>query len=53
MNETPRWTLNTGVTHRNLGGVDHWQPDSRRGYAFPAEPSLLGEVLLRGIAEGA
>jgi len=53
MNESARWTLNAGVTHRNRGGNERWQPDSRNGYAFPVEPSLLGEVLLRGISESA
>jgi hypothetical protein len=47
-NAISRWTFMLSGTTAQGTGVR-----IRRGYAFPAEPTLLGEVLLRGIAEGA
>jgi len=51
--EVARWTFRHGVVLQVVGGVQHWKARPRRGYAFPADPSLLGEVLLRGFAEEA
>jgi hypothetical protein len=47
-----RWTFQNEMVYRAVGGPMRWGIRRRRGYELPAEPTLLGEVLLRGIVEG-
>jgi hypothetical protein len=51
--EIAGWTFRRGFALQAVGGALHWKARRRNGYMFPADPSLLGEVLLRGFAEGA
>lgn len=52
--EIARWTFKHGVPLQALRDAPHWHTRTRKGwYAYPDDPSLLGEVLLRGFAEGA
>jgi hypothetical protein len=50
--EIAGWTFRSDLAHHLVGGSEHWKSRRRQGYAFPAEPTLLGEVLSRGFAEG-
>lgn len=51
--ELAQWTFKNAMTPRTVGGAVLRREEPRSGYAYPDDPTMIGEVLLRGIAEGA